>query len=175
VFSDPRINLDQFDIHPGMTVADFGSGMGHYALAVAKLVGDTGRVYALDIQKEIVESLAREAQHQHIRNLDTMRVDLEKSGGSNLRSHTIDRVLLINILFQVKNKQTIIQEIARILRPTGKVLMIDWTDSPRGIGPPPTEAISEMSAKELFEENGFTLHKPIMAGVHHYGLIFSKV
>ncbi|MBI2474518.1 MAG: methyltransferase domain-containing protein, partial [Candidatus Taylorbacteria bacterium] len=60
-FSDPSHNVEQFDLQSGMTVADFGTGSGYYAFAAAKAVGDKGKVYAIDVQKPLLEKLKREA------------------------------------------------------------------------------------------------------------------
>ncbi|MEK7185383.1 MAG: methyltransferase domain-containing protein [Patescibacteria group bacterium] len=174
MFSNPKNNLDQIDLIPGMTVADFGAGIGHYAFAAAKMVGATGHVYALEIKKEVVESVAREARHQHIRNLDALWVDLEKPNGSRLKSSGIDRVILSNVLFQIQKRDVVLAEIFRILRPQGRVLLIDWSDSSRVLGPASDTLLSEASAKELFLKNGFVLDKRINAGTHHYGMIFKK-
>ena len=175
MFSNPKKNLEQFNLIPGMTVADFGSGVGYYAFEASKIVGDSGHVYAFDIQKEIVTSLAREAKVQNIKNLDALWVDLEKPSGSKLRSGTIDRVLLINVLFQLEKKDAVLQEITRVLRPSGKVLVVEWSDIPRALGPSGQAIVSESMTKEFFAKNGFALDRSINVGEHHYGLIFNKV
>ena len=57
IFSDPKKNLKQFCLEEGMRVADFGSGSGYYTLAAAEAVGDTGRVYAIEIQQELLKKV----------------------------------------------------------------------------------------------------------------------
>lgn len=165
---------------PGMNVADFGSGAGHFALRAGQIVGSSGHVYAIDIQKKVLLSLANEARLGHMRHIDTVWSDLEKPNSSHLRGGIIDRALVVNILFQLKEKKYLIEEVHRVLRPHGKVLVIDWHDTDdakhahRKWGPDKKALVSEASAKALFERHGFSFEKSIDAGAHHYGLIFSR-
>jgi ubiquinone/menaquinone biosynthesis C-methylase UbiE len=66
MFSDPRSNIDQFRLDPGMIVADLGCGSGHYTFAIAKAVAPTGRVYAVDVQKDLLVRLKTEATRLHV-------------------------------------------------------------------------------------------------------------
>lgn len=178
MFSSPEKNLDQFDLAPGMTVADFGSGVGHHAFGVAKKVGESGKVYAFDIQKDLVMTLAREARRMHMKNLHALWVDVERPYGTQLRDGGVDRALVINVLFQLENKEAAVQEIARVVRPGGKVLVIDWTNKNFGFGPGASAGAGALSspevARSLFEKNGFTFDRHISAGAHHFGMVFEK-
>lgn len=159
---------------PGMTVADFGSGAGHFALRAGQIVGTTGHVYAIDIQKKVLVSLANEARLGHMRQIDTVWSDLEKPNSSHLRGGMIDRALVVNILFQLKEKGPLVEEVHRVLRPHGKVLVIDWHDTDKHWGPDKKSLVSEATAKALFHRHGFSFEKNIDAGAHHYGMIFVK-
>jgi len=164
-------------MHPGQTVADFGSGAGHYAFEAARIAGPNGHVYALEIVKSLVETIAREARREHLRNLDALWVDLEKPGGSHIRTSSIDRVIISNVFFQMKDRDVVVSEIARILRPRGKVLVIDWSEARPGLagfGPVSQAIFSSAAAKDLFQKHGFVLDKTINPDHHHYGLIFNK-
>ncbi len=175
MFSDPKKNLEQFDIAPAQKVADFGSGAGYYTFLTAKRVGQTGRVYAIDINKDLLVTLKREADKAHLFNIDIVLADFELSGGTKLKEKVIERGLVTNVLFQVPNKKGFVKEIARVLRPDAKVLVIDWTDSFGGIGPKPEDVFSKEKCRALFEEHGFAFEKEISAGVHHYGFVFKRV
>lgn len=56
-FTDPQNNIDQFDLDSGMRVADLGAGSGAYSVAAAKKVGGDGRVYAVEVQKDLLEKI----------------------------------------------------------------------------------------------------------------------
>jgi len=170
MFTDPESNLLQLGITPGMRVADFGAGSGFYSIKAAKLATGSGKVYAVDLQKDLLERLKKEAVHNHV-SIDVIWGDVERIGGSQIRDSYIDRVILSNILFQLEHKDDACLEIKRILKPGGKVLVIDWSvGSPSG----PVTFVSRYEARSLFERAGFEFEKEIQAGDYHYGIIFKK-
>lgn len=174
MFTDPEKNLDQFDLQKGMRVADFGAGSGFYALTAARLVGDKGKVYAVDIQKDLLVKLKKDAGAKKILNIEIIWGDLEKENGAKLEDNSVDRIIVSNLLFQIGGKESLVREATRILRPNGKILVIDWTDSFGGLGPEPKAIFGQETARTLFENAGFVLERTIDAGAHHYGLIFAK-
>ena len=84
----------------------------------------------------------------------------------------MDVVVVSNVLFQVEDKLGIIDEAKRVLRKRGKVLLVDWADSFKGMGPSKENIVSETTAKELFEKRGFKFEEKISTTEHHYGIIF---
>lgn len=172
MFSQPEKNIEQFHVDPGMSVADLGSGAGFYSLAVSDVVGDTGTVYAIDVQKDLIQKLKNEADKRQKKNIKTIWSDIEEVHGSTLNDAVVDRVLIANTLFQVEHKEGLIKEAHRILRKNGKMLLVDWSDSFGGLGPHKEDVIIEERAKKICEENGFVFEKKISAGDHHYGMIF---
>ncbi len=82
-FSDPSYNVSQMDLQSGMKVADIGAGSGFYSFALAKAVGDGGRVYAVEIQKEMAEKLKKDAQKMNLHNIDIVWGDAEHQGGTH--------------------------------------------------------------------------------------------
>lgn len=156
-----------------MHVADLGSGSGHYSLAAARLLGG-GRVFAIDVQKGLLDKLKDEAVKAHLSNIDIVWGDLEKMGGTRLKDGSVDVAIVANLLFQIGHKDHFLAEVKRILKSKGKIVVVDWTDSFGGLGPQSNMLVPELAAKELFEKAGFTSDGSIMAGSHHYGLIFKK-
>ena len=175
MFSDPEKNIKQFSLGKGMYVADFGTGSGFYSLAAAEAVGETGRVYAIDIQKDLLAKLKTEARTvRHLMNLEIVWADLEHIGGTRLRENSMDAVIAANIFFQLENKDGACMEIKRILKNNGRVLFIDWSASFGGMGPQQKDVFQEDSAKKLFEKHGFVEDREIPSGAQHYGVIFRK-
>jgi ubiquinone/menaquinone biosynthesis C-methylase UbiE len=82
-------------------------------------------------------------------------------------------VIVSNILFQIENKEKFIEEAGRILKPGGKVLLVDWSDS-SSLGPQRGMVILKSQARAMFERKGFVFEHDIDAGVHHYGMILEK-
>ena len=163
LFLNPDSVVDEWDVRPGEIVADFGAGSGFFSVALAKRVGYAGKVYALDVREEALEAVRARAKSFRLLNIDTIKTDLEKERGSTLKNDTVDKIVISNILFQAENKQNIIEEAHRILKPEGLTIAIEWKDK-----------IKKEEVERMFELAGFQKHKEFVSGSHHYGLIFKK-
>ena len=174
MFADPKNNIKQFGLKEGSIVADLGAGSGFYTLAAAEAVGAAGKVYAVDINPELLKRIKDEANDANLKNVEIIFGDLEKSGGTKLSDGSQDAVVVSNILFQITNKDALVKEVRRILKPEGRVLVIDWKDSFGGMGPEKKAIIPSARARDLFEIHDFEFEREISAGEHHYGIIFKK-
>ena len=177
MFANPQENLEKFGLSPGTIVVDLGAGTGDYAFAAAKMVGGMdmgGKVYALDVQKDLLDRIKNEANREGLKNIEIIWGDAEKIGGTKLRDASADVVIASNVLFQVEDRETFAKEIARILKAKGRLFFIDWSDSFGGIGPKKDAVVTENQTKDFFEKNGFVIEKGVSVGSHHYGLVIRK-
>ena len=174
MFAHPEKIIEQFQLGEGMHVADLGVGSGVYTFAAARSVGETGVVYACDLQKELIQKVQAEAVHKKLSNVHTMWTDLEEERGTTLADASVHAVIAANILFQIEHKERFLKEIVRILRPMGKLLIVDWSDSHGGVGPHTAHVLKRHTAQTLAESVGLVFEKDIDAGSHHYGMIFRK-
>ena len=172
-FSSPGNNVLQLGLYEGMKVGDFGAGSGHYSRAAAGIVGHSGKVYAVDIQEDVLKHLKLNSQVHHQSIIETIWGDIEKPGGTHLRDASLDAVILANTFFQIENRFGLLAEIKRTLKPEGKLLVIDWAGSYGGIGPTPDRVVPEHDAEEFFITGGFHKVKSLRAGPHHYGILFT--
>lgn len=172
-FLDPRTTLVPLGLSSGMKVADIGAGSGAYALAAAEAVGDAGVVYAIDVQKELLGKLKREAERRGKHSIHIVWADAEKLGTTGLNDQSADAIIFSNVLFQMEDKEGALEEARRILVPKGRVLVVDWAES-GSPGPTPAHLFGKAAAKALFEEKGFNFRTEARAGDHHYALIFQK-
>lgn len=172
MFSNPEKNIAQLGIHEGMKVADFGAGSGFYTKIISQKVGNTGKVYAIEVQKEFVEKLESEVKHLGLSNVTCIWGDVERIDGTKIASGSIDAVIISNVLFQTEDKLGIIDEAKRILKRDGKVLLIDWTDTSIMLGFDKSKTISEKMAEEYFTKRGFKVVSKIDVSSDHYGIIF---
>jgi len=165
--------LDAMNIAQGMVVADFGTGSGFVSLELAKRVGDTGTVYAIDILQgplEVLESKARQANYTNIKIITS---DLEKQNGSTLENDSCDWVVISNILFQASNQQAIAAEAMRILKPKAKIAVIEWHPE-KMIARYAHRPLSQDQTKKLFEQAHLKLVSQFEPDAMHYGMIFQK-
>lgn len=174
VFSSPRENVLQLGLHEGMAVADFGAGSGHYARAVAAIVGHSGRVYAIDVQDDVLKHLKLNSHAHHASIIDTIWGDIEKPGGTHLRDASLDAVILANTFFQIENRFGLLAEMKRVMKQGGKLMVVDWAGSYGGMGPVPEKVVTESEAEAFFINGGFHKVKSFRAGPHHYGIIFTS-
>lgn len=172
-FADPKSNVLQLGLRDGMKVAELGVGSGHYAIAAAGVVGADGKVYAIDIQEDVIKHAVDAARRMGMRNVEGIWGNIERQGGTKLRDKSIDAVILSNTLFQLEHKDKAVQEILRILKPGGKLLVVDWAGAYGGLGPSPSHVVTEHQAEELFITSGFHKVKDFRAGAHHYAIVFS--
>jgi ubiquinone/menaquinone biosynthesis C-methylase UbiE len=172
---DPQRIAGSFGVVEGMKVADFGSGAGYFTIILGKMVGKSGAVTAIDILDSALETLRAKAKAEGLRNIETIRSNLETPGGSGLASDSQDAILLANTLFQNVNKAVIIAEARRVLKSNGTFIVIDWRKGAGGFGPPDDLRLDPESAHELIVGNGFQFSNEIDAGLFHFGLKFIKL
>lgn len=171
-FSSPHENVLQLALLEGMKVGDFGAGSGHYARAAAGIVGRSGKVYAIDVQEDVLKHLKLNTHAHHQSTIDTVWGDIEKPGGTHLRDASLDAVILANTLFQAENRFALLKEIKRVLKQGGHLLVVDWAGSYGGMGPTPERVVPEHEAESFFINGGFHKIKSFRAGPHHYGIVF---
>jgi len=174
MFSDPSHIISQLDLQSGSRVADFGAGSGEYSFVAAKAVGEHGKVFAVEVQKELLGRLEREARSRKILNIEGIWGDVETAGGTHLNDGSCDAVIAANVLFQVPDKSGFAREAARVLKSRGKLLVVDWTGSFGGTGPAPNAVVPTQKAREIFESAGLSYERNVDAGAQHYGMIFRK-
>ncbi|MEI7462846.1 MAG: methyltransferase domain-containing protein [Candidatus Taylorbacteria bacterium] len=171
MFSDPATNLNKLGLTDGMKIVDLGAGSGFYSIEAAKRVGSTGRIYAVDVQKDLLERLRSVASTQGLHNIEVIWGNAEKIGGTKMREGIADRVIVSNILFQIEKPDDFALEVKRIVKPGGKVLLVDWSEVS---ALSPSAVISSSIAQALFEKVGFKVEQQFGAGDHHYGFVFVK-
>ncbi len=173
-FLNPDVLVGQFGIVSGMQVADFGSGAGHIGLIVAQRVGPDGKVTALDILEDKLDSTRSQAKAMGLENIETVRANLEVLGSTGLSEGSQDMVILANILFQSSKKEDILKEAIRVIKPEGKIIVVEWKKGVGGFGPPDNYRTAEMELMSLFSAVGYLNVASLDAGQFHYGMIFKK-
>jgi ubiquinone/menaquinone biosynthesis C-methylase UbiE len=144
--------LQQIGIRSGQTVLDFGCGLGIYTIPVAKIVGEQGRVYALDKDKEAVDQLVQKAESEGLKNIKRMETPREL--GIDLADECVDAVLLFDVFHsfyfpQAGDRKRLLNEIHRIMKPSAFLSISIWPN------------LMEPGAEDEIKDADFRLEKDI--------------
>ncbi|MBU0732499.1 methyltransferase domain-containing protein [Patescibacteria group bacterium] len=176
IINIPEI-LQKVGLRPGQTVADLGTGReGRFALSAGKVVGEYGKVWAIDIAKDLLPSIETKAAMLGITNVHTLWSDLEMVGASKntIPDDSIDLAIVATVLYQSKKKKQIMEEAVRMTKSGGKIVVVDWKKIETPFGPPMTERVDPEDVKTIASGLGLLLLEEFEAGEYHYGLIFQK-
>ncbi len=138
VQKSPEI-LKALALRPGERVADIGAGSGYFTFPVARAVGPSGIVWALDIAPEMLEYLDMRVKAQKVENIRLRRVT---SDDPQIAPGSVDTVLMIDTIHYVKDRTTYARKLLPALAPGGRVVIIDYIPKPmseRPWGPPPEQ------------------------------------
>ena len=173
---DADLILNNAEIEENMKVADLGCGsMGYFVFQLAKIVGNNGKVFAVDIMKTVLESIKRKIKVENLKNIETVWSDLEKFKATKIENSSIDVALLINTLYQSQKRAEILRETVRMVKKYGKIVIVEWRDFKIPFGPPVSKRVKNELLKINAPKLGLKLEKEFLAGSYHYGLIFIKI
>lgn len=148
---------------PGDHVADFGSGSGHLSLALAKILGEKGRVYAVDIHAEGLLRLENTAKEEGLSNVYILCGDVEEPKGTFLKNESVRGVLFSNLLFLLEEKTKALEEAKRILVPQGRIVLIERSEN-----------VKELELRKTFERNDLVLERQFKFTPNSHAFIFRK-
>lgn len=111
----PKDRVKEAGVSPGFCVLDYGCGSGSYTIAAAELVGDTGKVYALDIHPLALESVQKKASKKGFAHVETIHSDCE----TRLANSSVDVVLLYDTFHEVSDPDGVLKELHRVLKENG--------------------------------------------------------
>jgi ubiquinone/menaquinone biosynthesis C-methylase UbiE len=122
-----RLKIDEvvaaLQLKPGSVVADIGAGSGVFTLPLARAVAGTGKVYAVDIEKGLVDHIAEKAQEQKVTNVQAV---LGKFTDPNLPGRDVDLVFIYDVLHHIENRAEYIKNLVPYLKRTARIAVIDF-------------------------------------------------
>jgi ubiquinone/menaquinone biosynthesis C-methylase UbiE len=169
-----KILSEILQVKKGDMVGDLGAGGGLFLMQIARLVGDQGQVYAVDVVKNILSELESKARLSGLNNIKTIWSNLEVVGAAKIKNDSLDSAILVNVLFQSQKHYEILAEATRLLKNGGKLLIIDWENNNLSFGPPKDRLIDLNQVIGLASELNLELAQQFKAGPYHFGLIFTK-
>ena len=168
------ILLDMLGMDIGNMVADLGAGGGLFTLTAARIVGDQGQGYAVDIIKNSLSEIESKARMAGLYNIKTIWSNIEMVGATKIPDASLDYAMLVNVLFQSKKHFEMMSEATRLLKPNGKLLIVDWSNTNPGFAPNNDMKVDKDSLINNSAQINLLLDKEFKAGEYHFGLIFIK-
>lgn len=170
---NPAEILKRAGIGYRMRIGDFGcGGLGFFTLPAAQAVGNDGRVYAVDILKSSLASVEGLAKQSGLSNITAIWSNIERYAATNIEDQSLDIGILINTLFQSKQWQNMLREAIRMVKPGGKLLIVDWKPGGSPFGPPATMRLEPDAVRAATMRLGLKETQAFEAGPYHYGLLF---
>ena len=164
----PMVVLGLLAIQAGQVVADLGAGTGFFTRSLAIAVGDSGSVYAVDIEQSMLD---------YIRSRDDVMQDrvipvLAAPDDPKLPDGTIDIVLTVNTWHHIKKRSAYLKLLDRALTPDGRVVVVDFRGGELPVGPPPGHKLSRAKVLKEFEKAGWKFAAESIALPYQYMLTF---
>ncbi len=165
---DPYTLLSKARVIEGMHIADLGCGRtGHVVFPGAQAVGDRGVVYAVDILKDVLESVRKRALTEAMHNVETIWTDLLHPSGLLIPEHTLDVGFFVNVLYHFDSYDTPLGEVARVLKDKGRIVVADWRKKLSTLGPASGTMVDFSKILLWARENNFAVQEDCAIGPYH--------
>jgi ubiquinone/menaquinone biosynthesis C-methylase UbiE len=168
---NPDGALDAIGFKSGMVVADVGAGTGYMSLKMAKRVGPSGKVYAEDVQPEMLRRLRANAEAAKLTNIQTV---LGGEADPKLPPNTLDLILLVDVYHEFSQPQRMLRKMREELKPDGRLVLIEYRKEDPSI---PIRAEHKMSVQEVkleVEAEGFHLDQVLETLPRQHIIILTK-
>lgn len=162
---DPLKYLKEKGLEKGMAFADIGCGPGFFVFPASEIVGSSGKVYALDTQQEMLNELKKRRPAENVIVLKSDETNLPVEGKA------VDMALMVFVLHEVHHPVDFLKEVKRILKPNGRLIVIDWEKKVEEKGPPFEERVPKEKAGEIFVQAGFKNIETNSLNPSHYEVV----
>ena len=152
VWQRPDQIMDALRIADGSVVADLGAGSGWFTIRLARRVGPNGKVYAEDIQREMIDAIDRRRKREGLRNVEPI---LGTASDPGLPLGKVDAVLIVDSYYEMEEPVVLLRNVAKSLKPAGRIGIVNYSKAGFGPGPPmdervdPTVVIADAEAAGL--------------------------
>lgn len=168
----PSKAIAALKIQPGQVIADIGAGSGYYSVRLADAVGATGRVYATDIQPEMLALIRKKLEGRSTQNIELV---LGSPTETRLPDAAIDVAIMVDVYHELAQPQAFLQSLKRALRPGGRLVLIEFRkEDPRV----PIRVEHKMSVREArmeLEADGFQFERVIDVLPWQHILVFTPL
>lgn len=165
--------MDAMGIADGSVVADIGAGSGWFTIRLARRVGPQGTVFAEDVQQEMINAISRRVSREGFNNVKPV---LGTFSDPKLRAQSLDAALMVDSFHEVDvtHRVTMLSNLAKALKPQGRLGIVDFRLNGTGPGPAPEERVSPEVVIAAAEKAGLKLIREEPFLEYQYFLIFAK-
>ena len=167
----PDQALDELHLQPGMVVADVGAGSGYMSLKMAARVGPSGKVYAEDVQPEMLRLLRDNAKQAHVNNIETVQGN---EADPKLPAGQLDLILLVDVYHEFSQPQKMLRAMRAALKPDGRLVLLEYRKEDPSIPIRPEHKMSVQEVKTELEAEGFKMDQVIETLPRQHILILKK-
>lgn len=167
----PEEVIAQLGLKQGEMVADLGAGSGYFTVRLARAVGPNGKVYAVDIDAQMLEYIERRAKDEELDNIETILADPHDP---KLGSSSVDMIFICDVLHHISDRGKYYSLLARALKPGGRLVNIDFHKRELPIGPPVEHKLAKQDVAREVKPAGFHLTKEFDFLKYQYFLVFER-
>jgi ubiquinone/menaquinone biosynthesis C-methylase UbiE len=167
---EPDVALNVLKIPKGASVADIGAGSGYITEKLAARVGPSGRVFANDVQPQMLEILSRRLAAKRITNVTLLQGTVDDP---KLARASVDLALMVDVYHELSQPQSMLQHLREALKPGGRLVLLEYRKEDPTIPIKPEHKMSVAEAKLEVEAEGFTLSRVDEALPRQHILIFT--
>jgi SAM-dependent methyltransferase len=169
---DPDKAIAALAIQAGATVADVGAGSGYMTVKLASAVGPTGRVFATDVQPEMIEKLTARVKAGRLLNVTPV---VAATDDPRLPEGVLDLILMVDVYHELAAPQRMLQQLKRALKPSGRLVLVEYRKEDPSIPIREEHKMSVADAKAEVEAEGYRLASVIETLPRQHILIFTLV
>ena len=148
------LSFKQLQLKEGMTVCDLGCGNGYWTLPMARDVGSTGRVLAVDIQPEMLQKLRERSAQFNYTHIEPIRSTVSDP---KLPENEVDLLLMVDVYHEFSHPESMLWGIRRSLKPNGVVALLEYREEDPRVPIKPLHKMSKNQILKEYQENGFKL------------------
>jgi predicted methyltransferase len=163
--------MDALGVADASVVADVGAGSGWFTIRLARRVGPQGVVYAQDVQPEMLNAIGRRVRREGLANV---RPVLGRGSDPRLPAGALDAVLIVDAYHEIDDRVTLLANLARALKPQGRIGVVDFKLEGGGPGPDERERVSSEVVVRDADEAGLRLVRTETFLPYQYFLIFTR-
>jgi len=167
----PDQALDELKIAKGSVAADIGAGVGYMTWRMAERVGPQGKVYANDIQLQMLDLLRKNMDERHIINVVPV---LGEPNDPKLTMGQNDLALMVDVYHEFSQPQQMLRHIRESLKPTGRMVLLEYRAEDANVPIQPLHKMTVEQVKAEIEPEGFHLDKVIETLPRQHILIFVR-